>query len=303
MIRWGVCCHFRKAPIKFRATTAAFLARYQRRGGDPAQFLDALALDNLRSLEAAIDYCAEHRIGCFRVSSQLFPLITHPQFGYTLDALPSASQIVALMRAVRDRACDCAIRLTTHPDQFLVLNSPNLDVVQRSVRELIAHGAMAEALGIDVINVHAGGVYGDAPKSLGRLVEQIEALPALVLSRLTLENDDRSYTPSMLAPLCLDLGVPFVYDVHHHRCLPDPWSVERASDAAYASWGQREPLFHLSSPRGGWSARNPRMHGDEIDPDDFPIHWLGYPALTVEVEAKSKEVAVFKLRKKLMNFL
>ncbi len=149
----------------------------------------------------------------------------------------------------------------------------------------------------DVINIHAGGVYNDKPSALSRLRKQMDILPAGIRDRLTLENDDRSYSPADLLPLCREMGIPLVYDVHHHRCLPDGMTIEKATEAALFTWN-REPLFHLSSPLHGWNGPDIRKHHDYIDPGDFPGNWLPMD-LTVEVEAKAKELAVLKLKKDL----
>jgi UV DNA damage repair endonuclease len=93
------------------------------------------------------------------------------------------------------------------------------------------------------------------------------------------------------------LGLPLVYDVHHHRCHGDDLDVEAATSLALETW-DREPLFHVSSPRDGWRADNPRSHSDYIDVRDFPTIWDGMD-ITVEVEAKAKELAVLKLKKAL----
>jgi UV DNA damage endonuclease len=125
------------------------------------------------------------------------------------------------------------------------------------------------------------------------LRENIKFLPAPVRSRLTLENDDKVYTPADLLPVCLDTGVPLVYDVHHHRCLPDGFTVAEVTERARKTW-KTEPLFHISSPLEGWDGPKPQRHHDYINPADFPREWLGGP-LTVEVEAKAKELAVARL--------
>jgi len=88
-----------------------------------------------------------------------------------------------------------------------------------------------------------------------------------------------------------------VYDVHHHRCCPDSLSVAEATAAARATWN-REPLFHISSPLEGWTGPKPERHHDYIDPKDFPAAWRGWD-LTVEVEAKAKELAVTRLQQAL----
>jgi UV DNA damage endonuclease len=57
-------------------------------------------------------------------------------------------------------------------------------------------------------------------------------------------------------------------------------------------------MFHISSPIEGWQGPRPERHHDFIDVDDFPKCWQGLE-LTVEVEAKAKEVAVLRLKNEL----
>jgi UV DNA damage endonuclease len=88
-----------------------------------------------------------------------------------------------------------------------------------------------------------------------------------------------------------------VYDVHHHRCNPDGMSIEDVTRRAMATWN-REPLFHISSPLEGWDGPQPSRHHDYMDPRDFPACWRDL-SITVEVEAKAKELAVARLREAL----
>jgi UV DNA damage endonuclease len=91
-----------------------------------------------------------------------------------------------------------------------------------------------------------------------------------------------------------------VYDAHHHRCNPDGLAVDEASRLAAATWREREPYFHISSPRDGWAAANPRPHADFIDPGDIPESWREMQ-LTVDVEAKAKERAVVAIMNAVRN--
>jgi UV DNA damage endonuclease len=131
------------------------------------------------------------------------------------------------------------------------------------------------------------------------LASVLRKLRTSVRERLVIENDDRIYTPEDLLGFCKENGVPFVYDVHHHRCLRDSLSVEHVTQAALATWN-REPLFHISSPKLGWKSSKPGPHHDFIDTHDFPECWRGLH-ITVEVEAKAKELAVKKLRSQLLS--
>lgn len=229
------------------------------------------------------------------MNSQILPLATHPEMGYRLGDLPGGPRIASAFRRCGDFAREQGLRTTFHPDQFVLLSSPSDDVTRRSLEELAYQAEVAELIGADVINLHGGGGYGDRPAALERLARRLEKLPEAIRRRLTLENDDRVYGPSELLPFCEREGVPFVYDVHHHRCRRDPLPETEATERALATW-EREPLFHLSSPQAGWTGANPCHHHDYIDPADFPEAWLRLKRpLTIEVEAKAKELAVLRL--------
>lgn len=294
MIRLGLCCIFSSEPIKFRTTTATYLKRIDH----PYEYLAEIISHNLDSLKAALEYCVSTGIGCFRLSSQFFPLCSHPDWKYQLSYLPLHNELMEKVELCRLYKEAKGLRLTLHPDQFVVLNSPRPEVVQSAIQELEYHAQLADLLGIDVINIHGGGVYGNKKEALKRFQEHYNALPPQIQSRLTLENDDKCYTPQDLLPLCEKNQIAFVYDVHHHRCLKDGLTIEQATRRALATW-DREPLFHISSPLEGWSGPKPHRHHDYIAVEDFPVEWKSLKDVTVEVEAKAKELAVKKLKKDL----
>ncbi len=290
-LRLGLCCQFQNEPISFRTTTATSLLRLSLT--DRRRKLSDLCLGNARALLAALEYCATHGIGCFRILSTILPVKTHPTAGYRVEELPEAAAIIETFQQCGRLARERSIRTVFHPDQFVVLNSPREDVVDKAIEDLEAHAELAEWVGADVINIHGGGAYGDKTAALATFARNLDRLSDGVRSRLTVENDDKVYPPADLLPLCRSTGMPLVYDVHHHRCLPDGSSEEETTAAALATWN-REPLFHLSSPLEGWTGPKPERHHDLIDVNDFPECWRGL-TLTVEVEAKAKEVAVLQL--------
>jgi UV DNA damage endonuclease len=295
MIRLGLCCIFRDQPIKFVTTTATAIGKPKR--ADALAKLSRLCMENADALLAALQFCANNGIGCFRVNSQILPIKTHPVCGYEVVDLPEGDEIVRRFRECGEFVKKHKLRTCFHPDQFVVLNSSRLDVVEMSVRELEYQADVAEWIGADVINIHGGGAYGDKPKALADFARNLDQLSSTVRSRLTVENDDKIFTPADLLPLCKATGVPLVYDVHHHRCNADEFTVEQATKKVLATW-DREPMFHISSPIEGWNGPRPERHHDFIDVNDFPECWRKL-RITVEVEAKAKELAVVKLKREL----
>lgn len=291
--RWGLCCQFLGEGPRFRRATHRHVGAL----GPPTRrhHLSTLARANALALAHAVERCAELGIRAFRITSQILPLATHPESGYELDDLEQPDVLVASFRAAGELARLHDVRLSFHPDQFVVLNSAHERTVVASLRELELQARVGELVGAEAITLHGGGLAGGLGPALERLERGIERLSSRARVLLALENDDRLFAPSTLLPLCERLGVPFVYDVHHHRCHPDGMGEADATEAGAASWRGREPWMHVSSPRDGWGARNPRPHADYVDVADVPAEWFGR-AFTVDVEAKAKERAVLALQ-------
>jgi len=294
-MRLGLCCIFNKEPIRFRTTTVRYVSSLPHNG---IEHLNTIVLHNLESLIKALTFCKDNGIGAFRVLSGLLPLYTHPIYGYPLEKLPDAEEIKHRFSQAKREAENNDLRITFHPDQFVVLNSPKEEVVTNAIAEIEYHTLLASLLGGDVINIHGGGGYGDKRAALERFKAHFKRLSTQARSYLTIENDDKVYTPADLIPLCKQLHIPFVYDVHHHRCLPDGQTIQKTTERALETWN-REPLFHLSSPKEGWGGKNPKLHHDYIDIKDFPKEWSQLSPLTIDVEAKAKECAVLRLKQEM----
>lgn len=251
--------------------------------------LSRLCLENADALLAALEHCATHDIGCFHINSQIC--------GYAVADLPDADEIVRRFKGCGRFVKKHNLRTSFHPDQFVVLNSPRPEVVESSLQEIEYQAEVAAWVGADVVNIHGGGAFGNKQQALDRFARSVDRLSARARKRLTVENDDKIYTPADLLPLCKATGIPLVYDVHHHRCHPDRLTIEQATKKALATWN-REPLFHISSPLAGWDGPKPERHHDYIDVTDFPDCWRR-KKITVEVEAKAKELAVERLQEQL----
>ena len=120
-------------------------------------------------------------------SSRILPLKTHPACGYACDELPEGDEIVRRFKKCGRFAKRHHVRTSFHPDQFVVLKSPRPDVVEKSVEELKYQAEVAQWVGADVLNVHAGGAYGDKQRALENLSRNVKRLPRRVRARLTVE--------------------------------------------------------------------------------------------------------------------
>ncbi|MBA3538779.1 MAG: UV DNA damage repair endonuclease UvsE, partial [Deltaproteobacteria bacterium] len=151
MARLGLCCTFRDAPIKFRTTTARYVSTLARAARP--RFLNELAMHNADALAQAITWCAGHGIGAFRVNSGVLPMYTHPTVGWKLDSATGRGVAAALQRAgALARAAE--IRLSFHPDQFVVPGSLTPRVVDASLTELEYMGEVATLIGAEQLTIH-----------------------------------------------------------------------------------------------------------------------------------------------------
>jgi len=208
MLRLGLCCLFVDAPIKFRTATHAHVATLTpdaRRA-----YLAAVARDNADALGRAVERCHALGIGAFRITSNILPLATHPLSGYTVASLDDGGTIADAFAAVRPLARARGVRLSFHPDQFVVLNSERSEVVRSAVEELEFQAAIAELVGADTIVLHGGSGAGGVGTALDRLRRGIDRLSERARSRVALENDDRIFTPAALLPVCHTEGIPLV---------------------------------------------------------------------------------------------
>lgn len=302
MIRFGLCCLFKNENIKFRLATARNLLFLEKSVG--LDKLSELCFNNVKSLFKALEFINGKGIKAFRVSSRIFPLYTHSECGYRIEQLKDSKEILNTLDMVKKYAKINDIRLSFHPDQFVLLSSPDPEILKNSLYELDYQAMVAELIGADVINIHLGGSYGNKTEVLKRVEKNFNTkLHGKVKELLTFENDDKIYTSKDVYEICKRLEARMVYDVHHHRCNSDGLSIEEATDLCISTWkGKGEPYFHISSPKYGWESKHSQGHSDYINIADFPAYWLELKQnITVDIEAKNKELAVFKLMKELNN--
>ena len=147
VLRVGLCCQFAAQPIRFRTTTATALLRLP--ASSRLTRVAEVCRANADALRAALEYCAAHGIRAFRINSQILPVKTHPTAGYKVGELPGGAHIIARFQKCGQFARANDLRLSFHPDQFVVLNSPNPKTLAHSLAELSYQAEVAEWVGAD----------------------------------------------------------------------------------------------------------------------------------------------------------
>ena len=212
--------------------------------------LERIAAENLHNTLRLLKHNKGEGIKLYRLSSKLIPLLTHELLeGWDpLDALEED------FRRLGDYAKTNGMRLSFHPDHFTVLSTPRQDVLEKSVKDLDWHVSMLERMGLDErykCNIHIGGTYGNKEKAYLRFLEQFAAMPDRLRHRITLENDDKTFTAKETLEACKAVGVPMVLDVHHHAVNNEGVRIVELWEDIQRTWLAEKARVELSLRAAG----------------------------------------------------
>ena len=247
---------------------------------------------NLDALEVILRWNAAHDMPLFRISSQVVPFASHPDFPYDWEAEHGER-----LRRVGTLAVVLGVRLSMHPGQYIQPGSLNQDVRRRSIEELHYAARLLALLGGSELVIHVGGLSGDRQAAAQRFVHALRAEPD-VCRFLALENDELLWSIEDVLPVARALNVPVVVDTFHHTLNPGALTLDEALYAAFPSW-IRNPKVHLSS-QDPLKRRGAHAWGvDEADLSRLCGALNGH-SVDVMLEAKGKEKAVLALRESLL---
>ena len=249
---------------------------------------------NAKELIELLQYSKEENFPIFRLGNSFVPFMSHKMFD--MDWL---DKLAPIFDETKERLKDFNIRITIHPGQFTVLNSPKDDVIYNSLKELEMMFWLFDRLGIDdngTVLIHGGGAYGNKTQALEKLVFTIEE-NSWLKQRLALENDERVYAASEILSVCERTDVPMVFDIYHHSLN----NSEFEPKDIVKTWKNRRPKVHLSSKGDGKFGN----HADFIELKDFleldEMFKDDIQNIDIMVEAKKKEFAIKKLKEDILN--
>ncbi len=247
---------------------------------------------NLACLREILEWNVQHGLLFFRMGSDIVPFGSHE-----VNEFPWQTHFKSEFKAIGDFIKAHDMRISFHPDQFVVLNSPDPDIVRRSVNELIYQGSMLDLMELDStakLQIHAGGAYGDKGAALARWVETFHTLlPEAVKVRLVVENDDRLYSLRECLSLSDETGVPILFDNFHHECLNHGEPMREALRLAAATWHPTRDGVLMMDYSSQAPGERKGKHTDSLVPELFRGFLADLDGLDVDMmlEIKDKEAS------------
>ncbi len=257
--------------------------------------------NNLNCLEKILEYNQKNNLLFFRISSDLVPFASH-----LIMKVDWAKHFKKKFQQIGDYIKKHKMRISMHPDQFVLLNSPQEIVVKRSIRELEYHCRVLDLLELDTtakIQIHIGGIYSDKEKATQRFIKRYETLPLLLRKRLVIENDHIAYSLKDCISIHKKIGVPVLFDTFHHQCLNNGESVKEAIRLAQKTWQKTDGLLMVD-----YSSQKPKAKkGTHIEHINIK-HFEQFIAMTkgldfdLMLEIKDKERSALQAIKVLLKY-
>ncbi len=255
-----------------------------------------LITHNLDSLNNIIDYNISQGIPLFRISSDLIPFASHP-----VNSLPWHEIFAQPLADLGKKILASRMRVSMHPGQYTVLNSPDNEVTSRAIKDLHYHCQVLDALGVGPehkVILHIGGIYQNKRLSAERFLCNFKHLDKRVRSRLVVENDDKAYNIEEVLDIGVKLGVPVVFDSLHHEINPSPAPRSQADwiTVCQKTWQKEDgiPKIHYSQQD---PAKKPGSHSRSIGIGQFIQFYQSIPKENIDImlEVKDKNLSAVKI--------
>ena len=258
--------------------------------------------ENLINLQRILEFNRAHQIQFFRISSQIIPFASHAicQINWQKEFKNELDNIGIMIKQNN-------VRISMHPDQFIVLNSPQQLILNRSIAELIYHAEFLGSLGLNQqakIQIHVGGVYQSKDDSIQRFCENYQKLPTVVKKCLVIENDDHLYSVQDCYRIYGLIKIPIIFDNLYHQCFNNGESVSQALALCLSTWKKEDgkPMVDYSEQqRGGRLGK----HAEHLNQNQFMEFLLETKGLDYDLmlEIKDKEKSVFEAQESINNFV
>lgn len=298
-MKYSLCCISLKLqdqehPVKFQTMTYKRFSSLPR--DEALSILGERILNNMLATNSIIQYCAENDLQ-YRISSDLFPLITYDEANIDLTDLPNHDDIQDSFDQIEQTISSTNVRVSCHPSEFNVLASTNEKAVEKTITELNFYSSFMDRIGCPAdyrspMNMHIHNKSGSYSEIIERFTKNFNRLDDNCKNRLVIENDDKLNCWSVKELIDIfypSTCIPITFDYLHHKCHPGGLNENEAVNLCYATWNGFKPLFHYSESREG---NNPRAHADYAV-NSFNTYHLDFD---IDFELKMKDYAILQHR-------
>jgi UV DNA damage endonuclease len=293
-MKLGLCCISLKLKEQGYGFQTMTYKRFSSLPRDEAlSILGNRILNNLKVTNQTIRFCSENNY-VYRVSSDIFPLITFDEANVNLEDLPTHDEIQDEFDNISQTIIDTNVRVSCHPSEFNSLASLSDKVVEKTITELNFYSSFFDRINLPAdhrspMNLHVHNNNGTREEISHRFYSNFKKLDENCQARLTIENDDKLNCWSvreLIDTFHRITRIPICFDYLHHKCHPDFMTEREAIGECYMTW-QTKPLFHYSESRPG---NNPRAHNDYAE-TPFDTYGLEFD---IDMELKAKDYAIEK---------
>jgi len=252
---------------------------------------------NLKALRNILQWNVEHRIKLFRITSGLIPFGSH-----SINSGIWKKELKEDFRETGDFIRKNSLRVSLHPGQYTVINTPNNEFYERSLKDLQYHCAVLDLMELDgshKIVIHGGGIYQDRQHSTTILLQRLEKMSESIRKRLVIENDERNFSAADIYAVCRRTGYPGLLDVFHHQCFPSFQSlgIREIIEQFRSTWPvtQRQKIHYSNQA----AEKHRGAHSEGIDLEQFSRFYAEVKDLELDImlETKDKQQSVLKVRR------
>jgi len=249
--------------------------------------------NNLSCLRKILEFNKKNNLLFFRISSDIIPFAGHPicKFNWRKYFKKDLDEIGEYIISNK-------MRISMHPDQFVLINSLRDDVIEKSIAELKWHCEFLDSLSLlddAKVQIHIGGVYNDKKRAIERFIKNYNKLSGKIKKRLVIENDDKLFSLQDCLFVSQKTSIPVLFDSFHHTCLKNGESFLEAIKLASKTWLKKDGILMTD-----YSSQDPGerkgKHVKSIDLKDFEsyINLTKSIDFDIMLEIKDKEKSALK---------
>ena len=267
---------------------------FKKLGSNGYDKLNEVIISNFKSLEDILKYNISNDIYFYRLSSNIIPLISHPNVDIDLTKYEDYFKRIGNIIKKNN------IRVDMHVDPYYVLNSVNDEVVKSTINICKIYHNMFKLMKIKSnLIFHIGGKTISKEEGIKRFINNFKLLDKEIQDMILIENDDKIYDIIDCINISKSINCKIVLDYHHYMCNKSGVEIKDYLEYIFNTF-EGIPKVHFSSPK---SRKEYRAHHDYINIKEFTkfldMIKVYNRDIDIMIEAKMKDDAVFRLIRQL----